>query len=93
MRWDTQDPRSLEAEVRKLLAEVNPDRADDIADLPRDAPLLGIVDSRRLLEMVEQLERVFGIRVDQAQFTPENFESLEKVVAFVTRELRRAVRS
>lgn len=47
----------------------------------------GIVDSTAILEVVAFLEERFGIQVDDADFLPENLDSLDRIEAFVVRKL------
>lgn len=44
----------------------------------------GIMDSLGVLELVAFLEETFDIRIDDDDLTPENFESIDHVAAFVT---------
>lgn len=47
--------------------------------------LLGnrIVDSLGILEMIEFMEREFGITVEETEMIPENLDSIEKMTRFV----------
>lgn len=58
---------------------------DDLAD---DASLLeaGIIDSTGVLEVVAMLEGQYGIGVDDEELVPENFDSVERLVAFVQKK-------
>jgi acyl carrier protein len=46
----------------------------------------GIVDSHGVMELVGFLEARYGISVDDADLTPENFESVASIEAFVGRK-------
>ena len=46
----------------------------------------GIVDSTGMLEVIAFLESEFGIRVADAETTPENLETIARIAAFVTRK-------
>jgi acyl carrier protein len=46
----------------------------------------GIVDSHGVMELVGFLEERYGISVDDADLTPENFENVESIEAFVGRK-------
>jgi acyl carrier protein len=46
----------------------------------------GIVDSHGVMELVAYLEDRYGISVEDADLTPENFESLASIRAFVARK-------
>jgi acyl carrier protein len=43
----------------------------------------GIVDSMNVLELVTFVEDVFGIRVDDQDIVPDNFDSVGKLAAYV----------
>ena len=81
--------RTIEEEIRACLAELWPARAEVIARMPADTPLWDKIDSLSLLDLVEYLEHRFGFLVSPVDFIPENFQSIERIVAFV-RKLERA---
>ena len=60
---------------------------DDPSQLPDDASLLdrGIIDSTGVLEIVLFLESEFGVKVQDSQMLPENFDSVNNIVNFVQR--------
>ena len=43
----------------------------------------GIVDSTGIMELLEFVEDEWGISVEDSELTPENFDSVSKVAAFV----------
>jgi acyl carrier protein len=47
--------------------------------------LSGVLDSFTLVEFVTVLEKECGIRVDDADLRPENFDTISKVEDFVRR--------
>lgn len=47
----------------------------------------GIIDSTGVLEIVLFLEETFGIRVTDTEMVPENFDSVDNLVAFTERRL------
>jgi acyl carrier protein len=51
-----------------------------------DDPLLGsgVLDSLGVLDVVAYVETTFGIGVTDQDLTPENFESITSMAAFVT---------
>jgi len=53
-----------------------------------DAPLLreGIIDSLGVVELVEFVQIRFGVKVEQSEVRPENFDSVSKLAAFVRRK-------
>ena len=46
----------------------------------------GILDSTGVLELVGHIEQQYAIRVEADEITPENLDSLEKLVAFIARK-------
>lgn len=53
-----------------------------------DASLLreGIIDSLGVVELVEFLQTRFGVKVEQSEVRPDNFDSVAKLAAFVRRK-------
>lgn len=47
----------------------------------------GIIDSLGVMELVEFVQSSFGVVVDQREVTPDNFDSVTKLAAFVRRKL------
>ena len=43
----------------------------------------GIIDSASVLELVMFVEETFGISVDDADITPDNFDSVKKLADYV----------
>lgn len=56
--------------------------------LTDDASFLdqGIIDSTGVLELVAHLESVYGFKVDDAELTPDNLDSITAVGDFVCRK-------
>jgi acyl carrier protein len=59
-----------------------------ITEIEQDENLLskGIVDSHGVMELVGFLEQRYGISVGDEDLTPENFESVNRIEAFVERK-------
>ena len=55
---------------------------------PDDASLLkeGIIDSLGVVELVEFLQSQFGIKVEQSEVRPDNFDSVANMSAYVRRK-------
>lgn len=53
-----------------------------------DTSLLGegIIDSLGVVELVEFLQKQFGVKVEQSDVRPDNFDSVAKMAAFVKRK-------
>lgn len=54
----------------------------------KDEPLLenGILDSIGILDLVGYLEEEFGIVVDDEDLVPDNFQTIERLVNFVSQK-------
>jgi acyl carrier protein len=85
------EAKEIEAKVRGYILE-NLLFSNDPAELPNDASLLdrGIIDSTGVLEIVLFLEGEFDIQIKASEMLPENFDTVNNMVAFVQR-LRVAV--
>ncbi len=55
---------------------------------PDDTSFLreGIIDSLGVMQLVEFVQKSFGMKVDQQEVTPDNFDSVAKLAAFVRRK-------
>jgi acyl carrier protein len=61
----------------------------DEEDFSDDDSLLGrrIVDKTGILEIVLFVEETYGIEVSDAELTPDNFDTVNNIAAYVTRRL------
>jgi acyl carrier protein len=64
-------------------------RDDDLSD---DSSFLeeGILDSTGVLQLIAFLEETYGIRVENEEVVPDNLDSIDRVVAYLTRKLTAA---
>ena len=60
----------------------------DEAALKDDVSLMqaGVIDSTGVLELIMFLEEQFGVKVADEEMTPENLDSVDRIVAFVGRK-------
>lgn len=60
----------------------------DPADLGDDTSLIdsGLVDSTGMLEVILFLEAEYGIAISDRETTPENLETITRIVAFIGRK-------
>jgi len=74
--------------VRSILAEVGA-RAD-LTDVQDHDSLLAsnVVDSVAMVNLVTALEARFGIMIDDTELTPEHFDTVDAIVALVSRKTR-----
>jgi D-alanine--poly(phosphoribitol) ligase subunit 2 len=48
---------------------------------------LGLIDSLGFVELVEQVQARYNVRVDDVEITEDNFGSLNAIVGFIERKL------
>jgi acyl carrier protein len=60
----------------------------ELGAVPHDEDLLAadLIDSLGITELVGFLESKFGVTVADEDLTPENFRSIDSIVAFVARK-------
>ena len=77
-------------EIRQFIVEVFA-FGDESALVSDDTSLLEsrVLDSTDVLELIVFVEGRFGIKVEDDEVVPENFDSVNKVEDFVTRKLGR----
>jgi acyl carrier protein len=47
----------------------------------------GIIDSTGMLELIMFLENTYDVKIEPAEMIPENLDSIQRVVQFLTRKL------
>lgn len=62
-----------------LYGEDDGSLGDDVSFLKK-----GIIDSTGVLELVSFIEGEYGIRVSDEEIVPDNFDSLNKLAAFIS---------
>lgn len=77
----------IEVKIRDYIAR-NLLFSDNGYQYPDEASFLeeGIVDSVGVLELVSFIEDVFKVKVDDQEITPDNFDSVGKLSAYVRRK-------
>ena len=50
----------------------------------------GVVDSTGMLELISFLENTYDVTVEPAEMIPENLDSIQRVVQFLSRKLASA---
>jgi acyl carrier protein len=78
------DQQSVKEQLRQyIVREFLP--GESLANLKDDTPLRtsGLLDSMATLQVVTYVEENFGIEVQAHEAGVENFESIEKIAAFV----------
>ena len=67
----------------------------DTFALQNDASFLdsGVVDSTGILELISFLQERYAIKIADAEVVPENFDSIDRVVGFVSEKKAAGARS
>jgi acyl carrier protein len=80
-------PTSIEPRIKDFIAQNLLFSAEGFT-YSDDASFLqeGIIDSLGVMELVEFVQKEFGIPVAQAEVTPEHFDSVVRLAAFVRRK-------
>jgi acyl carrier protein len=81
-----------ETEVREQVRNMiltNFLRGADAASLKDDVSLerSHVVDSVKMLELILFVEETFGFSVDNDEAVPDNFDTVDNIVAYVVRKL------
>lgn len=58
---------------------------DEFEDLSNDDSLLelGILDSIKMMELIDFIEKTYGVVVDEDDMYPENFDSVNAIVEYI----------
>ena len=74
-----------EANLREIMED---ELGIELEDVKNDSLLFstGIVDSFALVTLMMHIENSTGIRVNPGDVTLENFDSIERILSFVTRQ-------
>ena len=78
----------MESEIRQYILE-NFMYSDDSTELTGDLSLIdsGIMDSTGVLELVGFIEENFEIQVDDTELVPENFDSVDRITAYIQHKM------
>ena len=76
-----------EAKIRDFILE-NFMAGESEEALDNDSSFLekGIIDSMGVLELVAFVEETYGIEIDDDELTPDNFDSVSKLVSYIRRK-------
>ena len=78
---------SVSADIEQfILSELTQGRGITEIDPQENLLSKGIVDSHGVMELVAFLEQRYGILVDDADLTPENFDNVVSIESFVERK-------
>ena len=70
--------------VREFLGKMD-NRMKEVKD---DESLLmtGVIDSIKMVELLSFFEKSYGITVDDDELNPENFETIDAIVSFISQK-------
>ncbi len=79
---DRNQAESMKEQLMDVLREINPD-----ADYENSETLVedGELDSMQMLMLVVRLEEVFGITMDPAEISAENFNSVDQMLRMLAK--------
>ncbi|HHV28801.1 acyl carrier protein [Acetivibrio mesophilus] len=75
--------KSKVLEILKENSEVDPGNITEVSRIRTD---LGI-DSIKLVDVVMSIEDVFGVDVDIASLTPENFSNAQRITQYIIKKM------
>lgn len=75
--------------IEKITGYMNEDLGIDTSDIALDSPLFstGIIDSFSLVSLLTYIEDTHNFSVNPADVNLDNFDSLEKMLAYITKKL------
>lgn len=78
---------TIEAQIKDYIAR-NLLFSSDGYKYPDDASFIdeGIVDSQGVMDLVFFVEENFNIQVQDSEIVPENFDSIQKMTAYIQRK-------
>ncbi|RMF62077.1 MAG: acyl carrier protein [Calditrichaeota bacterium] len=77
------DTKAVANALRQFLYEES--LKDEFEQLSDNDSLLekGIIDSVKMLDLIEFIQDQYGIQVDEDDMVPENFDSINAIVAYI----------
>ena len=77
----------MEIATAALLKYLNDELAVDTANLDADSPLFssGVIDSFSLVSLLTSIESQWGFRIPSTDVTLENFDTIGRITAYVSR--------
>jgi acyl carrier protein len=78
---------ALERELRNFLSENFAVDGSDAIGVQESLIGSGIVDSTGLLELVSFVENTYALEVPDQDLLPDNFETIERIVTYVSSRL------
>ncbi|MCC7128876.1 MAG: acyl carrier protein [Anaerolineae bacterium UTCFX2] len=78
---------TIEAQIKDYISK-NLLFSSDGFNYPDDASFIdeGIVDSQGVMDLVFFVEETFKVQVQDSEIVPDNFDSIEKVTAYIQRK-------
>ncbi len=76
----------VDSELKDYLMQLAVDAERESIEPDDDLIGQGVIDSVGLIKLVEYVERQFGIKLDDEEIVPENFQSLRCLSRFVRRK-------
>jgi methoxymalonate biosynthesis acyl carrier protein len=78
---------STSEEVRSYILSVHlPGENPDMLSNEDDLLEMGVLDSMAIMQLVGHLETQYGITIPTEEIDPDNFESINSLVAFIDKQ-------
>lgn len=82
---------TIKAKVIEILRANSDVEADRITEVSRIRTDLGI-DSIKLVDVVMSVEEEFGLDVDIASLTPENFSNAQRITQYIIKKIENTIK-
>jgi len=80
---------SILNDLEKILrTDVAADLGTQPLDSEEDLIELGIIDSLGIMKLIVSIEETFGIKVNDEEIVPENFQTLNSMTKFVEQKMK-----
>ena len=81
--------QNISEDLKKvLLSDIAADSGKKSLGLDEDLLGQGILDPMGIMKLILYIEETFGIKVEDEEIIPENFQSLNSLVAFVGQKMQ-----
>ena len=80
--------RILENLEKIMLTDIAADLGRKSLDPEEDLLEKGIIDSLGIMKLITFIEQTFGIKVNDEEIVPENFQNLNSIAGFIDRKMQ-----
>ena len=80
--------RILENLEKIMLTDIAADLGRKSLDPEEDLLEKGIIDSLGIMKLITFIEQTFGIKVNDEEIVPENFQNLNSIAGFIDQKMQ-----